>query len=42
MINPEALKRLQILSKDVYGSNFDVNPFLFNQSEGAMHASTRN
>tara|TARA_B100000674_G_scaffold167792_1_gene135145 strand:+ start:803 stop:2029 length:1227 start_codon:yes stop_codon:yes gene_type:complete len=37
MINPEALKRLQILSKDVYGSNFDVNPFLFNQSEGAMH-----
>ncbi len=37
MISPEAVKRLQIFSKDMYGSYFDVNPFLFNDSEGALH-----
>ena len=37
MINPEAVKRLQILSKDVYGSKFDASPFLLNHSEGALH-----
>ena len=37
MINPEAVKRLQILSRDVYGSEFDASPFLFNNSEGALH-----
>ena len=37
MINPEAVKRLQILSKDVYGSKFDASPFLLNDSEGALH-----
>ena len=37
MISPEAVKRLQIFSKDMYGSYFDVNHFLFNDSEGALH-----
>ena len=36
MINPKLNKRLLLLSKDMYGSNFLYEPFLTNQSEGAM------
>ena len=36
MINPKLNKRLLLLSKDMYGSNFLYEPFLTNQSEGVM------
>jgi len=36
MINPEVIKRLQLLSKDIYSSNFSYDPFLVNHSEGAL------
>lgn len=36
MINPEVIKRLQILSKDIYSSEFSYDPFVANESEGAL------
>jgi len=35
MINPEVTKRLQLFSKDLYGSVFDYEPFEDNLPEGA-------
>lgn len=36
MINPEVIKRLQLLSKDIYSSDFSYDPFLVNESDGAL------
>ena len=39
MINPEIIKRLQIFSKDLHGSEFDFGVFTEKHQEGTLKGS---